>query len=201
MVCELDQLTDFTAGFRRWQINIQLLNSEADLFTASYEERLVTPAWTCFCSSWVLCPCGSVLLEAAGLPAVPMLPSFLQLPGSLLLFRGPAGCCRQQRKLCGTRQQRWTTSVDLLLLNLWGPSQALGVSGQEVQQQACCAHCWWRTRSWEWDTCNVLWEKSWSRRQIPIDLVWCLYFSHHKAWEQMSRFWCFFRINTFYSLP
>lgn len=35
MVCELDQFTDFTADFRRWQVNIWLLSFEADLFTAS----------------------------------------------------------------------------------------------------------------------------------------------------------------------
>lgn len=43
MVRELDLLTDLTAVFRRQQMNIQclLLNSEADLFTASQEEGSV----------------------------------------------------------------------------------------------------------------------------------------------------------------
>lgn len=75
---------------------------------------------------------GRVLLEAAGLPAVPALPPFLQLPGSHSAFPR-----MKQGEQCGTRQQHSAMSLGLLLLTLEGPSEAFGVSAQEVQQAAC----------------------------------------------------------------
>lgn len=94
---ELDLLTDFTAVFRRQQMNIQclLLNSEADLFTLPQEEELIgnssmdlllllvgcVPVWAGsrwrqWGSRWSLMPA-----------------SFEQLPGSLPAFLRPTGCC------------------------------------------------------------------------------------------------------------
>ena len=97
MVRELDLLTDFTAVFRRWQINIQcqLLNSEADLFTASQEEGLIgnssvdllllllgcMPVWAG--SRWKHQGFQQSLVPA----------SFEQLPGSLPAFLRPTVCC------------------------------------------------------------------------------------------------------------
>lgn len=112
----LDLLTDFTAVLTKQQMNIQcqLFNSEAGLFTASQEGLICkssvdllllflgcVPMWAWSC--W----------RQRGSQQSPVPASFEQLPGSLPAFLRPAGCCWQQRKLCGTRQHHWTMSVGL----------------------------------------------------------------------------------------
>lgn len=135
MVCELDQLTDFTAGFGRWQVKTWLLSSGADLFTA-FQEGLVAAAQACCCSSWAVWQCAAGGSRAPSSHQHP-LPSFLQLSGSLAAFP------RTRRVLLTAKGAVWhkaaapAMSVGLLLLTLQGPPGAFGVSAQEVQQPAC----------------------------------------------------------------